>query len=175
MTRPRNLKILLILAVYAFHSYGIAMDAFSRAALPLFQMITKNGRKIYFLGSTHTTPLLDLPLDATTHALHQLADRNPILYTEHEVTNRVALEYLKDNENLTKQPEIINFSNLEITQNDFNKIQNSKIFLDEMQESGVFFSQILDAKPWLFAAIIGIHANILSYRKYGDLEHDLHP
>lgn len=189
----KNLQMLLFLISCALCNYGIAMDPPKKKDPPLFRIATDNNREIYILGSIHTLEESGLLSHPVMKELDKIAGKNAILYAEHETTNKVFLEYLKNNlsinsenhyvenlkifkegfEGMFKQIDILKNQIIEENNNikdkefyldqkqEFGNIGNIKIFLDDKQESEGSFSEVLKADPWLCAAIIGTHANIL--------------
>lgn len=149
---------------------------------PFFRL--KVGEKdIYILGSKHTIPMfkcLNLP---TLFEIKKIASLKPILYIEHEITNEDAISALKIPSN-----QIDNIS-LKYGIDFFAKIGGSKssdlniefrecikekpLFLSIGKESDIKLSEVSKAHTWLGAVLLGVHANILSFEKFGGIECEL--
>lgn len=145
--------------------------------------LLKNGEKeIYILGSQHTIPVyrcLDFP---TLTELRRISELKPIFYMEHESTNKQALTLLQQPENQVG-PQFISMGfdllfqlglTLKEEGSEFNKYCEGKSFsLDMAEESNIEILEVVKAKLWLGAMLLGSQANILSYQKFGGLESEL--
>lgn len=150
---------------------------------PPFFRLKIGEQDIYILGSKHTIPMfkcLNLP---TLYEIKRIAELNPILYTEHEITNELAIAALKDANNQLDNISLkhgLNFfakvgdgrvSDLKIKFEEC--IKDKKLFLSIAQESDINISEVSKAKAWLGAVLLGVHANILSFEKFGGIEYEL--
>jgi len=183
MFKFKNVKVLFVLVICILCNNAISMelprlrkDCFESFFVsefrdpPFFQLVNKVGREIYVLGAFHVAPCSKLLSPATILILKGIADKGATLYTEHETTNRAALQLFQKGSN--RCPSFLEKSQLcrtihQISETDFTTIASSSI------EGGFTIDSILSAQPWLFALIIGIHANSLCYREYIGFENQL--
>lgn len=171
------LKITFLIS-FIINCQSIAMDTNLKEHNDpsLFRLITEDGREIYILGSPHLVPLEMLLSPITIKELATLAEKHAILYTEHEIANIIPLEYFNNHENLNSSA--IPYGALGISLEVFNKIKSIQIYLNLTHEgipqnSNVSIEQLLYAHSWLLANILGTHAGILSYHKFGGADYAL--
>jgi len=144
---------------------------------PFFRL-EKDGKQIYVLGSQHTVPIYKCLALESVHELKRISELNPILYTEHEHTNRSALPLLKEAQHLI-DPLFLKFDmdllrHLALPQIEGDEfkacIGEIPFLLNVTESSNVKLQEVLEAKSWLAALLLGAHANLLSYQKFGGLD-----
>jgi len=148
---------------------------------PPFFLLKREKQELYILGSQHVVPIYRCLSQLSLTELERVATLKPVLYTEHEITNEAALVRLKSSENQIDSVLLENDFDLlyqislpEQVRKEFKECVKEEHFLLNMNESSdVKIVETLKAHPWLGAVLLGTHAGLLSYKKYGGLETEL--
>lgn len=149
---------------------------------PLFYL--KNGNKdIYILGSPHTVPMFKCLALPSLLEIRRISILRPTLYVEHEITNERALPLLGDPKNHVDHISLKHGMDLlskagggrvSALKSDFLKCSEGRFFFSNMREvSNIELREVSNAKAWLGAVLLGVHANILSFQKFGGVECEL--
>jgi hypothetical protein len=149
---------------------------------PLFYL--KNGNKdIYILGSPHTIPMFKCLALPSLSEIRRISTLRPTLYVEHEITNERAFPLLANPKNhidpisLKHSMDLLSKAGggkISPLRSEFLKHTAGHFFFTSMSEiSDVALTEVSRAKTWLGAVLLGVHANILSFQRFGGVECEL--
>ncbi len=171
---------LLINSFYSFSVLGMeGEENISRKDPAFFRLTTQDNREIYILGCPHHVPIQKLVNSAALAEIERISLLNAIFYSEHENTNRVALQLLKEEENLIPMDHfelgvnLLSEAELRLSTEEQEILSREELMLNSETLSGLPLTQLLRARLWLGAVTLGTHAAILTYNRFGGTEHSL--